>query len=152
MTNPGPLYTIPVYSWTAFAPAEIFSNAVWPESTPPTPIICIFPLVSLKNFFIKLVDKSFNGCPDNPPFSFFWISERFSRLLSVVLDMIIPSTLCLIINSIILLISLLSMSGESFITNGFEILFPFFILFRPESNLSISFFSWKSLKFTISII
>ena len=52
-----------------------------------------------------------------------------------------PSTLCLIINSIILLISLLSISGESFITNGFEILLPFFILFSPESNLSSSFFS-----------
>ena len=47
LTTPGPLKTIPVYNCTTSAPAHIFSKAVLPESTPPTPIIFILPLVSL---------------------------------------------------------------------------------------------------------
>ena len=47
LTTPGPLYTMPVYSCTALAPAHIFSKAACPESMPPTPIISNLPLVSL---------------------------------------------------------------------------------------------------------
>ena len=65
---------MPVYNCTASAPAVIFSKALSPESTPPTPIILIFPLVSVKNFFIKSVEISLSGFPDNPPVSCFFIS------------------------------------------------------------------------------
>ena len=121
------------------APAAIFSKAEFPESTPPTPIICILLLVSLKNFCINLVERLFKGFPDNPPASFFLVSDKALRLPSVVFETIIPSILYFLISSIILLISLSAISGESLTKIGFEIFLSFLILFMPLKSLSNSF-------------
>ena len=61
---------------------------------------------------------SLRGCPDNPPTSCLLISERLSRLLSVVLETIIPCILWLLTNPTILPISLSSISGDIFIAIG----------------------------------
>ena len=77
------------------------------------------------------------------------IKERYKNIYTVmtsqtevndcVFDTIIPSISYLLINSIILLISLSLISGESFTTRGFERFLSFFILLIPLSNFSSSF-------------
>ena len=86
------------------------------------------------------------GLPDSPPFSFFFVSNKSSLFLSDVFDRIIPSILYLKINSIILLISLFSISGDNFINKGFFILFFFFNSVNLFNNSVRGSFSCKSLK------
>lgn len=43
LTNAGPLYINPLYTWTAVAPKRIFSAASLPFMMPPTPIIGSLP-------------------------------------------------------------------------------------------------------------
>ena len=96
----------------------IFSKALSPEFTPPTPIIDILSCNFFLNFLIKFVDRSFIGNPDNPPFSFLFVSRSFSLFWSVVFDKINPSILYFKINSEIEFTFFSLISGDIFITIG----------------------------------
>ena len=66
------------------------------------------------------------------------IAIKFSRLLSVVLDTIIPCIFWFLTNSTIRPISSSPISGEILIAIGCSIFFSFLILFNPVNNLFIS--------------
>ena len=51
LTNAGPLYINPLYTWTAVAPKRIFSAASLPSIMPPTPIIGSLPSMWSANSF-----------------------------------------------------------------------------------------------------
>ena len=83
--------------------------------------------------FDRIKDKSLNMSDT------FLVSDKALRLPSVVFETIIPSILYFLISSIILLISLSAISGESLTKIGFEIFFSFLILIIPLKSLSNSF-------------
>lgn len=50
LTNAGPLYINPLYTWTAVVPKRIFSAASPPSIMPPTPIIGNAPSMCSASF------------------------------------------------------------------------------------------------------